>query len=83
MDRWSANPWLGAGNSVYKEMGLDIAADHKEGFMNYYRTRYLVWANDAAKDVLGNDFVGKGPDIAPCFLMNLKGKPTGAPAPKL
>lgn len=64
------NPWLGDGNSVYKEMGLDIAADHKEGFMNYYGTRYLIWANDAAKDVLGNDFVGEGPDIAPCFLMN-------------
>lgn len=64
------NPWLGDGNSVYKEMGLDISADHKEGFMNYYGTRYLIWANDAAKKVLGNDFVGEGPDIAPCFLMN-------------
>lgn len=39
--------------------------------MNYYCTRYVIWANDAAKKVLGNDFTGEGPDISPNFLMNL------------
>ena len=64
------NPWMGDGNSAYQEMGIDLGQDHKEGFLNYYSTRYLIWANDAAKKILGNDFAGEGPDISPCFLMN-------------
>ncbi len=64
------NPWLGDGNSVYTEMGLDLGLDSKEGFLNYYSTRYLIWANDAAKERLGRDFAGEGPDLSPCFLMN-------------
>ena len=63
-------PWLGDGNSVYTELGVDLQQDHKEGFLNYYGTRYLIWANDAAKKKLGNDFTGEGQAIAPCFLMN-------------
>ena len=50
-------------------MNLDTATE--EGFYNYYATRYLIWANDAAKEALGNDFVGEGPDVSSCFLMNL------------
>lgn len=65
------NPWLGDDNSVYKELGLDLDLSQKQGFMNYYCTRYVIWANDAAKKVLGNDFTGEGPDISPNFLMNL------------
>ena len=42
-----------------------------EGFYNYYSTRYLIWANEAAKETLGSDFSGEGPAISPCFLMNL------------
>lgn len=64
------NPWMGDGNSVYKAMGIDFDLDDKEGFEDYYATRYVIWANDAAKEVLGNDFQGEGPDLSPCFLMN-------------
>lgn len=64
------NPWLGDGNSVYKELGIDLDNGDIEGFMNYYSTRYLFWANDSAKKVLGEDFVGKGPDISPNYLMS-------------
>lgn len=64
------NPWLGDGNSVYKALGIDLDVSTETGFRNYYGTRYLIWANDAAKKALGNDFTGAGPDIAPCFLMN-------------
>lgn len=64
------NPWLGDGNSVYKAAGIDLDLSTETGFCNYYSTRYLIWANDAAKETLGNDFTGEGPDIAPCFLMN-------------
>lgn len=63
-------PSLGDKNSAYGEFGisLDLASD--EGFYNYYSTPYVIWANDEAKRVLGNDFVGEGPTIGTNFLMN-------------
>lgn len=64
------NPWMGDGNSVYSAMGIDFNMDTQKGFMDYYATRYLIWANDAAKEALGQDFIGEGPDIGPYFLMN-------------
>lgn len=64
------NPWMGDGNSLYHLLGIDLDLSTKEGFLNYYATRYLIWANDAAKEALGNDFRGEGPDLGPYFLMN-------------
>lgn len=63
-------PWLGDGNSAYEELGVNLDASTEEGFYNYYATRYLVWANDAAKAVLGHDMVGQGETVSSCFLMN-------------
>lgn len=63
-------PWLGDGNSVYNELGVNFDLGTKDGFMNYYSTEYVIWANNAAKEFLGNDFKGDGPTISPCFLMN-------------
>jgi hypothetical protein len=39
------------------------------GFYDYYSTPYLIWANDAAKETLGQEFTGHGGDFSPCFLM--------------
>lgn len=64
-------PWMGDGNAFYDELGLDLDTGTEAGFRNYYTTEYLIWANDAAKAVLGNDFVGEGPTVSPCYLMNL------------
>ncbi|MGN1300952.1 MAG: LTA synthase family protein, partial [Clostridia bacterium] len=64
------NPWLGDNNSVYSMLGINLNLDTEEGFYNYYCTPYIIWANDAAKDVLDKDFVGEGPTISPCFLMS-------------
>jgi len=64
------NPWMGDGNSVYTAMGIEFDLGTQEGFMDYYSTRYIIWANDAAKKALGCDFQGEGPDTGPCFLMN-------------
>ncbi|MEA4954316.1 MAG: LTA synthase family protein [Pseudoflavonifractor sp.] len=64
------NPWMGDGNSVYKAMGLDLDLDSQDGFLDYYSTRYIIWANDAAKAVLEHDFQGEGPTLGPSFLMN-------------
>lgn len=63
-------PWLGDGNSAYQELGVNLDTSTEEGFYNYYSTRYLIWANDAAKAALKNDFTGEGPDVSSCFLMN-------------
>lgn len=63
-------PWLGNGNSVYQDLGIDLSQETEESFYSYWSTRYVIWANDAAKAALGTDLVGKGPDISPCFLMN-------------
>jgi phosphoglycerol transferase MdoB-like AlkP superfamily enzyme len=50
------NPWLGDGSWVYDEIGIDIDLSTDEGFYNHYSTQYIIWANDSAKAVLGNDF---------------------------
>lgn len=42
-----------------------------EGFVNFYSTPYLIWANDAAKAVSGADFSGEGPTISPGYLLNV------------
>lgn len=65
------NPWLGYSNSAYHDLGVNLDTSTEEGFYNYYGTRYLIWANDAAKETLNNDFTGEGPDVSPCFLMNV------------
>ena len=64
-------PWLGEQSVTYDALGIDIRSQDDASFYNYYATDYLIWANDAAKEVLDNDFVGTGPDISPCFLMNV------------
>jgi len=64
------NPWLGYSTSVYQALGINLDCGTTEGFYNYYGTRYLIWANDAAKEALGYDFVGEGPDLGPYFLMS-------------
>lgn len=62
-------PWAGNGNSVYTELGADFDLSTREGFYAYYSTPYLIWANSAAKEVLGREFSGSGGDFSPCFLM--------------
>lgn len=64
-------PWLGYANSAYQELGVNLDLSTDEGFYNYYATRYLLWANDAAKEALGAEFTGEGEDVSACFLMNL------------
>lgn len=63
-------PWLGEGNSVYEMLGIDLDVSTLEGFYNYYATPYIMYANDVAKQITGNQFVGEGSDIAPNYLMN-------------
>ena len=64
-------PWLGEQSVTYDALGIDIRGGTEDSFRNYYATEYLFWANDAAKEVLGTDLVGQGPEISPCYLMNV------------
>lgn len=64
------NPWLGNSNSVYEMLGINFDFNSEEGALNYYATPYVIWANDAAKEVLENDFIGEGETISPNYLMN-------------
>ena len=63
-------PWMGNGSSVYAEMDVNLDVSTQEGFYNYFSTPYLIYANKAAKQTLGQDFRGDGGDISPCFLMD-------------
>lgn len=62
-------PWGGNGNTGYTDLGCTFDLTTTQGFYDYYATPYLIWANSAAKEVLGNDFTGDGGDFSPCFLM--------------
>jgi len=63
------DPWMGDGNALYEKMGVNLDLSTEEGFYNYYATRYIIWANDAAKEALGRDFTGEGPAVSPNHLM--------------
>ena len=64
------NPYLGASKYVYKELGIDMSLDNVDIFKNYYSTPYVIYGNSKAKKILNNNFVGKGNDVSPFFLMN-------------
>jgi hypothetical protein len=63
------NPWWGDNNSTYEMFGISLDRETEEGFYNYYCTPYLIWANDAAKTLLGDSFTGDGGRIGPALLM--------------
>ena len=48
---------------------LDMSRE--ESFLRMYGTPYIIWANDAAKQICDNSFTGKGPIISPGYLMNV------------
>ena len=64
-------PWMGVNNAYYDEMGLNIDSSNEEGFFRHYTTRYLIWANGAARELLGTDLQGEGPAVSPCYLMDV------------
>ena len=64
-------PWLGDSSSTYNGLGIDILSENDDSVYNHYETDYLIWANDAAKEIYGHDFVGEGPQISACYLMNV------------
>ncbi|MBR5538633.1 MAG: LTA synthase family protein [Clostridia bacterium] len=63
-------PYLGADGEVYTDYGINLDTSTADGFENYYGTRYIIIANDAAKEITGNAFLGEGETISASFLMN-------------
>ena len=59
--------------SAYTHFGMDLDLSTEEGFFNYYSTDYVIWMNDAARELLGvaGDGPEIGPTISPCYLMNV------------
>lgn len=62
-------PSLGDANCYYAELGINNAENSPEGAWNLYTAPYLIWANDAAKEILGDNFKGTGNTISHAFLM--------------
>lgn len=62
-------PWLES--EVYEELGIHFDLSTEQGMRDYYATPYLIWANDAAKDLLELDFTGEAPTVSPGYLMNV------------
>lgn len=75
-------PFLGQDDVGYKDLGIDISADKKEGYLNRCNTPYILWANESLKKSLNKDFVGEGPEISSQFLMNYAFKELGWTGPK-
>lgn len=55
---------------AYHELDINLDFSSVDGFLNYYETRYVIHANDSAKEIFDNSFVGRGDTISPIFLMN-------------
>ncbi|MCL2851518.1 MAG: sulfatase-like hydrolase/transferase [Defluviitaleaceae bacterium] len=62
-------PWMGNDGFVYAELGINVDETTPEGFLNLYSTPYFIWANYAARAVIGNDTSGYGGSFSPSFLM--------------
>ncbi len=62
-------PTLGDANSYYAELGLNNMENSPEGCRNLYTAPYFIWANDAAKAILGDRFTGTGNTISHAYLM--------------
>lgn len=65
------NPVFGSGADGFEMIGINMDIGTNDGFLNYYSTPYVIWANDAAQALYDNKLPkGEGPTISPNYLMN-------------
>ena len=64
-------PRLRNSEEFYHLSGLNMIGTDIETMRNTYTVRYLLWVNDAARELLGDDLVGEGPVTSPGFLMDI------------
>jgi len=63
------NPWLGKDHTGYDMLNINLDLSTVEGFVNYFETPYIIWANDGAKEMFNKDFTGEGNTVSPNLLM--------------
>ncbi|RVU55483.1 LTA synthase family protein [Anaerosphaera multitolerans] len=63
-------PSMGDNKVLFDMFNIEHSLDQSTGIRNMYETPYIIWANNAAKATLENDFVGVGRDLEPAFLMS-------------
>lgn len=61
---------LGEEGKVYESMGVDIGFDSPEGWLKHYTTPFIIWANSAAKEKIGDDMVGEIPTMSNYYLFS-------------
>lgn len=65
------NPVFGSGSDGFEMIGINMDIGTEEGFLNYYSTPYVFWANDAAQKLYDRKLPkGEGPTVSPNYLMN-------------
>lgn len=52
-------PWLGFEGKGYEKLGIENSRNTVDGFLNFYKTPYIIYGNSAAKKELGKDFKGQ------------------------
>lgn len=63
-------PWMGNGNSVYTEMGINMDVSTLDGFYNYYATPYVIIMPIKRRETCSaTTLPSPGGDFSPCFLM--------------
>ena len=63
------NPWLGKDHTGYDMLNINLDLSAVEGFVNYYQTPYIIWANNGAKEMFNKDFIGEGGTVSPNLLI--------------
>ena len=62
-------PWLGDDNSVYDELGINMDPSDEIGDRNHFTTEYVIWRNQAAKQLAGENLPESGEDLHASQLM--------------
>ena len=63
------NPLLGDGNSGYLQNGMSLDLGTVDGFLEYYEIPYVIWANDAAKEMYDLPFEGEGDRFSAMYFL--------------
>lgn len=63
------NPLLGDGNGGYVQNGLNLDLGTVKGFKEYYEIPYIIWANDYAKEMYSQSFVGSGDSFSAMYFL--------------
>lgn len=64
-------PWAGNSDEVLIDLRGNLDTSTQEGMLNYYGTPFVIWANDAARQVITGEYPSDVGVISNHFLMNI------------